>query len=108
MEKGIGDGEGEGGRECKTEEEWEILSTVREMGERGVESIEDGGSCGGVGEGIKDIGFDARELERSNGLSCRTDSIYLGFFLKCCKCKYFTHLLNSVCLRSWIAGKSKS
>ena len=81
MEKGIGDGEGEGGRECKTEEEWEILSTVREMGERGVESIEDGGSCGGVGEGIKDIGFDARELERSNGLSCRTDSIYLGVFL---------------------------
>ena len=50
MEKGIGDGEGEGGRECKTEEEeWEILSTVREMGERGVESIEDGGSCGGSG-----------------------------------------------------------
>ena len=81
MEKGIGDGEGEGGRECNTEEEWEILSTVREMGERGVESIEDGGSCGGVGEGIKDIGFDARELERSNGLSCRTDSMYLGFFL---------------------------
>ena len=82
MEKGIGDGEGEGGRECKTEEEWEILSTVREMGERGVESIvEDEGSCGGVGEGIKDIGLDARELERSNGLSCRTDSIYLGVFL---------------------------
>ena len=35
----------------------------------------------GVGEGSKAIGFNAKELERSRGLSCRTDSIYLGVFL---------------------------
>ena len=30
-----------------------------------------------MGEGSKAIGLDAKELERSKGLSCRTDSIYL-------------------------------
>ena len=35
----------------------------------------------GVGEGSKAVGFNAKELERSRGLSCRTDSIYLWTFL---------------------------
>lgn len=34
-----------------------------------------------MGEGSKAIGFDAKELERSRGLSCRTDSIYLWALL---------------------------
>ena len=74
MEKGIGEGEGEGGRECELKREGE----TEEGWGRG-ESIEEGGSWGGVtvGEGSKAIGLDAKELERSKGLSCRTDSIYL-------------------------------
>ena len=83
MEKGIGEGDGEGGRECELKREGES-----DAGWGRGESIEEGGSWGGVtvgGEGSKAIGLEAKVLERSRGLSCRTDSIYLGriFLLSC-------------------------
>ena len=70
-EKGIGEGEGEGGRECELKREGE---TETGWGGREGESIEEGGA---TAVGSKAIGFDVNELERSNGLSCRTDSMYL-------------------------------
>ena len=83
MEKGIGEGEGERGRVWEVGEKrrgGETGARSGEIGGGGGASIEDGEMWGGLGiggEGRRVVGLGVNVLDKSRGLSWRTDSMYL-------------------------------